>query len=108
MRGRVLRMIVLLWLGWYLSGPLAATVDSWDGPRQEFRDIQFNAGGGVVLVACVFCFSILLAEKFRERLLSPFRNIRQGITSVEPGSRPQELMRAVFGSNHSPPFSLRI
>jgi hypothetical protein len=108
MRGRALRIVVLLWFGWYLSGPLAATIDRWDGPRQEFHDIQFNAGGGVVLVAAAFCFAIFLVKKFRERFLSPLRSVCQAVVGLfAPDPQPIHL-EAKLDSNRSPPFPIRI
>ena len=108
MRGCVLRVIVLLWLGWYLSGPLAATVDTWDGPRQEARDIQFNAGGGVVLLAAVFCFSILLAKKMYERISIRCGDARLSFTALDDPGRPRAVWNATLSVGHSPPFPIRI
>lgn len=101
-------MIVLLWFGWYLSGPIAATFDTWDGPLQEFHDIQFNAGGGVALIAAVFCFSILLVKKLQERFLSPFRYVVQGTHLKMALVCPRVLQEATVYSNHSPPLPIRI
>lgn len=64
---RVLRIVVLLWLGWYISGPLCETVDFWDTPRVEMLDVMCSAGGTATLVACIFCVGILLFRKWRER-----------------------------------------
>ena len=49
-----LSVVVLLWLGWYISGPVAETFDFWDTPRLEIRDIANNADGGIALVAAIF------------------------------------------------------
>jgi hypothetical protein len=108
MRGHAIRIIVLLWLGWYLSGPLAATIDRWDGPREETHDIEFNAGGGVVLIAAVFCFAILLAKKFRERFLSPFRNVWEAVAPDLVFARLGIYLLANLDCSHSPPFPIRI
>jgi len=69
MKRRALRIAVLLWLGWYLSGPLCETFDFWDPPQAEVHDIERSAGGSVTLVAAIFCFAIFLIRKWRERCL---------------------------------------
>ncbi len=43
----------LLWLGWYLSGPLFETLDYWDAPQEEVRDIMPSAGLGNPGRGCV-------------------------------------------------------
>ncbi len=67
MKRRALRIAVLLWLGWYLTGPLCETFDYWDPPRAEVHDIQRNAGGAVTLVAAILGFAIILIRKWRQR-----------------------------------------
>lgn len=108
MRGRAIRFIVLLWLGWYLSGPLAAIVDKWDGPQQEWEDLQFNAGGGAVLIAAVFCLAVLLAKKYRERFLSPHGNVSEAVVSILASGPLPTRWLANLEPNRSPPFPIRI
>ncbi len=67
MRRQALRIAILIWLGWYLCGPVCETFDFWDPPRAEMHDIKRNAGGYVTLVAAIFCFAIFLIRKWRER-----------------------------------------
>ncbi len=69
MKRRAMRLLPLLWLGWYLSGPLFETVDSWDSPPEEIGDITRSAGGTTTLVAAVICFGIVLFRRWRERCL---------------------------------------
>lgn len=76
MKRRVLRILVLLWLGWYISGPLCETIDFWDTPREEMRDVMRSAGGAATLVAGIFCFGILLFRKWRERCSLQARDLR--------------------------------
>jgi hypothetical protein len=104
---RLLRIIILLWIGWYLTGPLAETVDRWDGPRQEMHDILFNAGGGVTLFACAFCIVIHRARKLRERCSLPlgiFQRQPSGLAWFSPAS----LFLSPHAATHSPPLPLRL
>ncbi len=104
---RLLRIIVLLWIGWYAVGPAAETFDYWDGPHQELHDILFNAGGGVTLIACAFSFVILQTKKLRERCSPPHHSVRTRIVAsiFEPFVFEPRLSLA---SIHSPPIPLRI
>lgn len=67
MRKRALKILVFLLLGWYLCGPLFESVDVWDSPREELKDITRSAGGYVTLVAAVICFGIVLLQRLRDR-----------------------------------------
>ena len=107
MRRRLLRMIVLLWIGWYLSGPAAETFDYWDGPHAEAHDILFNAGGGVTLVACAFSLVVLQAKKLREMCSLPDVGGRAPAVAASRISLPVHLL-PLPASNHSPPTPLRI
>jgi hypothetical protein len=66
MNRQVLRIFFLLWLGWYLSGPLFEIVDTWDTPQEEMNDVGWSAGGALSLVAAGVCIGIFLCRKFRE------------------------------------------
>ena len=104
---RLLRIVILLWMGWYLTGPVAETIDRWDGPRQEMHDILFNAGGGMTLFACAFCVVIHQARKMRERCSRP-----QGALELQPSglilALPACFALLPDASTHSPPAPLRI
>ena len=107
MRRRAAKLLVLLWLGWYLSGPLAQFVDSWDSPQEEIGDIARSAGGGVTLLGGVICFGIALFRRWRERCLHLARAVRRLRLSVgfkPPIFRPLTPSLSV----HSPPLPLRI
>jgi hypothetical protein len=67
MRKRALKILVFVLLGWYLAGPLFESVDVWDSPREESKDITRSAGGYVTLVAAVVCFGIVLLQRLRDR-----------------------------------------
>lgn len=104
---RLLRIIVLLWIGWYAVGPAAETFDYWDGPHQELHDILFNAGGGVTLVACAFALVIFQARKLRERYSRPRSFGRAQVVDAAFAPLISEL-RLLPASIHSPPVPLRI
>jgi hypothetical protein len=72
MKGRGLRLVIVLWLGWYLSGPICETVDRWDGPRQEANDIFFHAGGGLVVLAAAALVAPRLLKGLREAIRQSF------------------------------------
>jgi len=107
MRRRIMKLLVLLWLGWYLSGPLAQFVDSWDSPQEEIGDIARSAGGVVTLLAGVICFGIALFRRWRDGCLHLARAVRRLRLSV--GFKPP-IFRALTPSVavHSPPLPLRI
>jgi len=100
-------MIVLLWIGWYLTGPIAETIDHWDTPHEEIHDIWFNAGGRVTLLACAFAFVILQAKKLRESCTPLLHS--EGLAVLGALLAPT-LVRFSFSptSIHSPPTPLRI
>ena len=51
----VLKGLIFLWLGWYLSGPIVEMIDTWESPQNEMQDVIFNAGGALTLIALVLC-----------------------------------------------------
>lgn len=61
-----LRMLFLLWLGWYLSGPLFEMIDSWDTPQEEMSDVGWSASGAVSFIAAGVCIGIFTCRKLRE------------------------------------------
>ncbi len=102
-----LRVVVLLWLGWYISGPVAETFDFWDGPRQEVHDILTNASGRLTLFACGFCLILFEARKLRARysLSRKSAYLRKGAPAVlHIACEPVRLLTPI----HSPPTPLRI
>ncbi|MGH9470032.1 MAG: hypothetical protein ACRD1N_06800 [Terriglobia bacterium] len=103
MRQRALRIAVLLWLGWYLSGPLCETFDFWDPPRAEVHDIQRNAGGAVGLVAAIFGFAIFLIRKWRERC-SFLPEVLRGCFLSLSFYLPIFAVPTTPASSHSPPL----
>jgi hypothetical protein len=104
---RVVKVLVLLWLGWYLSGPLAETVDFWDTPREEWADMIRTAGGLVALLGAAIVVGVSRYRSFRERLrLVSRQTLSRAFYSKEllldsPAS-------FLFFPTHSPPLTLRV
>jgi len=104
---RTLRIFVLLWLGWYLWGPVDPAVDWWDTPRQTMADMVRAAGGMVVLMGAGFDMAQLqgrmLREGFRQYshatlslVVRPFQRVTTACLSI-----PSQQIQA-------PPVPLRI
>ena len=107
-RRRALRILILLWLGWYTSGPLCETIDFWDTPQEEMRDVMCSAGGAATLVAGIFCLGILLFRKWRERYSFSTRIVRDSLPPLT-FDLPILAVSSSPASSHSPPLSpLRI
>jgi hypothetical protein len=110
MKGRMLRILVLLWLAWYIWGPVDPMVDFWDSPRQTMSDMERTANGTVVLIAAAFAFAPLQIRKLRERFQRSLRAVRSvevasgappPPTFASPAPIPLQLI-------HAPPVPLRI
>ncbi len=110
MKGRILRILVLLWLAWYIWGPLDPVVDYWDSPRQTLSDMERQANGTVVLVAAAFAFAPLQVRKLRERFHRSLRAMRS--VAVAPAAPLEPLWAALaptpIQTIHAPPAPLRI
>jgi len=107
MKRRIVRVFVLLWLGWYLWGPLDPVVDCWDSPRQTMSDMERTANGTVVLIAAVFAFAPLQVRKLRERFHRSLKVVQTAVAA------PLEPVCAVLAPIpvqpiHAPPVPLRI
>jgi hypothetical protein len=107
MKRRLAKIAFLLWLGCYLSGPLAETFDFWDPPREELRDVERNAGGAVTLVAAVFCLIALLFRRWRDRALFAAKELTRQIVSLL-ARVPMSSSTVAPAFSHSPPLALRI
>jgi len=107
MKRQLLAVAVLLWLGWYLSGPLCETFDFGDPPRVEVHDIERNAGGVPVLIAAIFSFAIFVIRRLRERCLF-LAQVLRGQSLLLVFCLPLFSV-ATCASSHSPPLpALRI
>src|SRR5262249_38793043 len=107
MKRRAVKCLVLFWLGWYLSGPVAETIDFWDPPTEEMRDLVRNAGGAVVLVAAAVCIGIVLLRRLREGLRCLAETFRQRSLPLT-FTTPLCIPLAAPTPTHSPPLPLRI
>jgi len=109
MKGRYVRLIGLLWLGWYLSGPVCESVDHWDGPRQEANDILFHAGGGLVILAAAALVGPRLFKKLRSAVLRSLMPNQIPLLSVPKDAGPviSDILFLAPSAN-SPPVPLRI
>ena len=107
MKRRGIKLLAVLWLVWYLSGPLFETIDSWDSPQEEIGDIIRSAGGAVTLIAVVVYFGMVSFRKLRERCLYLARAVERLFVPVtcEPSIF---LSLRIPATTHSPPGTLRI
>ena len=107
MKRRALRILILLWLGWYLSGPVAEVVDFWDTPPEEMSDIARVAGGVVALVGAGLAITLAHIRKLGQRFrLASRLALRYIVLSIE--SRLSPLAAVPWLPPHSPPIALRI
>ena len=104
---RVLRIFVLLWLGWYLSGPMDQMVDFWDTPPQEMNDIVRSAGGVVALVGTALAVTLGLIRRLTRRYRLPLRRLLERIAIRIEHTLP-DVSLAILNPSHSPPIHLRI
>ena len=58
------RIVFVIWLGWYLTGPLAETFDFWDTPQEEMTDLASSVDGALVWAAAAICLAILVSRQF--------------------------------------------
>lgn len=103
----LLKIVILLWMGWYVWGPVDPVVDFWDTPRQEMSDMVRAAGGTVVLIAAGFALALLQFRNLGDRLRlvahSPAGVIGHPSETVFIGPAEVPSLRS-----HGPPIPLRI
>ena len=63
MSRKFLRILFLIWLGWYLAGPVIETFDSWDNANEEMLDIASSVCGALVWAAALVCLAIVLLRE---------------------------------------------
>lgn len=107
MERRAVRILLLLWLGWYLSGPVAEMVDVWDTPPQEMHDIARGAGGMVALIGTTLAIALSQIREVRKRLRQKvnarLRPIAVVVEKVLPATASSPILLT-----HSPPIQIRI
>ena len=107
MKRRVVRVFVVLWLGWYLWGPVDPAVDWWDSPRQTMADMVRAAGGTAALMGAGVAMALLQSRKLRDG----FRLCSHAMLSLVV--RSVQRVTVAFLSIpeqpiHAPPVPLRI
>jgi hypothetical protein len=107
MKRRALRILILLWLGWYLSGPVAELVDFWDTAPEEMSDIARVAGGVVALVGTGLAITLAQIRKFGQCLRMAWRCTLSLIVLSTESTQPF-LVLVPWHPSHSPPIALRI
>ncbi|TAM80132.1 MAG: hypothetical protein EPN47_16710 [Acidobacteria bacterium] len=107
LKGRMLRLLVLLWLGWYLWGPVDPVVDWWDTPSQTMSDMVRAAGGVVALIGAGLATALLQSRKLGKRFRMTSKTA-PGIVACL--FAPAVVMRfsTSFQGMHGPPVPLRI
>ena len=103
----MLRILVLLWLAWYVWGPIDPAVDWWDTPRQTMADMVRAAGGVVVLMGSGFAIALLQSRKLRDRFrLYAHARLSLAVCSVQLVT--VALLSIPAQPIHAPPIPLRI
>lgn len=104
---RLVRIVVLLWLGWYVWGPVDPVVDFWDTPREQMRDMVRAAGGIVVLVGAGFAIAQFQSRNLRDGLRASSHTALGLIACLVPVSAVS-CFSVPSQVNHGPPVPLRI
>ncbi len=107
MKRLVLRIVVPLWQGWYISGRMCESFGYRDTAREELHDIINTGGGKPIIIAGVFCFGILLARKWCEQQSLRPSVLRNNFRPLTLNFPKFALVRAV-PPTASPPLPLRI
>lgn len=107
MRLRVLRIAILLWMAWYVWGPVDQVVDFWDTPRQQLCDMVRAAGGVVVLMAAGVAVARMQNRRLRDSFRLAARTLR-GVIDCRPELVSMVPVPIQSHLGHAPPISLRI
>ena len=108
-----LKLALVVFLGWTISGPFFMTVDCWDNAHEETQDIARSTGGVVTLLGAAFLAGMVALRKLQERLSSSSRH-----QTVLKNLFPQSSFTSSFflpvvlqlsmSMDSSPPSPLRI
>lgn len=107
MKRRVVRVFIVLWLGWYLWGPVDPAVDWWDTPRQTMADMVRAAGGMVVLMGAGLALAFMQMRKLRDRFRRA-AHAPNGVVARRADPAPPPFLGTPIRPAHSPPIPLRI
>lgn len=107
MKKRTFRFSVLLWLGWYLWGPVDPAVDWWDPPREHMSDMVRAAGGKVALMGAGFALALVQSRRLRDRFRTSSRTASGFVASLAAPVIASHLS-VPSPAIHSPPVPLRI
>ena len=108
MTQRALRLLILFWLGWYLSGPICESVDSWDGAGEEVQDILFHAGGALTVLAAGFSAGIAVVRRLRQLCRTLGQTLRARLVTAFTLKLRDFSVVTPSAPAHSPPVPLRI
>ena len=86
MKKFVLKGLIFLWLGWYLSGPIVEMIDTWESPQNEMQDVIFNAGGALTLIALTVLCRRSLHQVVRYLILTLLRASHRMQLALSPVS----------------------
>jgi hypothetical protein len=107
MNRRGLKFLLLVLIGWYLAGPVAETLDHWDGIRAETADIARSAGGAVTFVMGGVAVAIALLRQLKARCAFSARAL-SGRSEPAFSPLPMPVVATLTSASHSPPVPLRI
>jgi len=108
MKRRALRAFVLLWLGWYLSGPAAEMVDFWDTPAQEMQDVVFHGSGVLTVIAVAFYIGAALVRKLQQLCKALVRTVRAAQIAMSSFRSSARIIPVISSHGVSPPIPLRV
>ena len=92
------KVLILLWLSWYFSGPIVETIDTWESPQNEMQDVIFNAAGALTLIA--------LAVLCRRSLHQVIRYL--ALTFLLASYQMQLSLSSVFRARHISSIALQL
>src|SRR5262245_45983443 len=70
---KTLKVLIFLWLAWYLSGPILGVVGTWDSAQSHMQVVIFNGGGALTLIVLAVLCRRALQQLRRYLLLTLLR-----------------------------------
>jgi hypothetical protein len=113
MRSRCLKLALVIFVGWYVSGPLFMTFDWWDNAAEETQDIARSAGGITAIVGAAFLAGLTAFKKLSDRSAAEsHRFARLSVRSLQLSALPSNFLvvspYSFISMDASPPSPLRI